>query len=361
MLQHKTIRVLVVEDNYMVREMIRGRLEELDYTVVGEAADGRMALKMVQSIRPEVVLMDIEMPDMDGIEATRQIFALCPTPVVILTAHETPEFVRQASQAGAGAYLVKLPKAAEIERAITIAMARFDDMIELRRLNAELDAFAHTAAHDLQNPLNIIINYAALLQEEARLSEEHQGYLTTLIRSAHRMYNVIEELLLLAVARQAEVAFKPLNMGRIVAEAQLRLTDLIQQYRAEFYFPERWPTALGYAPWVEEVWVNYLSNGIKYGGYGDQPPRLRLGATERSDGSVSFWVRDNGPGLTAEQQARLFTPFTRLDQVRATGYGLGLSIVRRIVERLGGQVGVESEGVSGRGCKFFFTLPTRRD
>ena len=66
-------------------------------------------------------------------------------------------------------------------------------------------------------------------------------------------------------------------------------------------------------------------------------------------------MRDNGPGLTPEEQARLFTPFTRLDQVRARGHGLGLSIVRRIVEKLGGQVGVESE--VGRGSFFFFTLP----
>jgi signal transduction histidine kinase len=66
-------------------------------------------------------------------------------------------------------------------------------------------------------------------------------------------------------------------------------------------------------------------------------------------------VRDNGPGLTPEEQARLFTPFTRLEQVRAKGHGLGLSIVRRIVEKLGGQVGVESE--VGQSSTFSFTLP----
>jgi len=355
--QQKVVRVLIAEDNFMVREMIRGRLEDLGYSVVGEASDGQMTVEMVQSLRPDVVLMDIEMPDVDGIEATRRVYQSCPTPVVILTAHETPGLVEQASRAGAGAYLVKLPKSKEIERAITIAMARFGDMMELRRLNEELDAFAHTAAHDLQNPLNMIINYAALLNEEARLSEEQQEYLNALTRNAHRLDNVIDELLLLAGVRKAKVVMKPLNMGRIVAEAQLRLAHMIQEYQAELYFPERWPTALGHAPWVEEVWVNYLSNGLKYGG---EPPRLRLGATERSDELVSFWVRDNGPGLSNEQQSRLFTPFTRLDQVRATGHGLGLSIVRRIVERLGGQVGVESDGVPGEGCKFFFTLPARR-
>ena len=66
---------------------------------------------------------------------------------------------------------------------------------------------------------------------------------------------------------------------------------------------------------------------------------------------------DNGDGLTSEQQAVLFTPFTRLDQVRTEGYGLGLPIVGRIVDKLGGRVGVESCGVAGEGCLFYFELP----
>jgi signal transduction histidine kinase len=80
-----------------------------------------------------------------------------------------------------------------------------------------------------------------------------------------------------------------------------------------------------------------------------------LGATAQTDGFIRFWVRDNGEGLTAEEQTRLFTPFTRLDKMRAKGHGLGLSIVRRIVEKLGGQVDVTSE--VGQGSAFSFTLP----
>jgi signal transduction histidine kinase len=151
---------------------------------------------------------------------------------------------------------------------------------------------------------------------------------------------------------------KPLDMAAIIAEVQQRLAYMIEEYQAELVLPasSAWPTALGYAPWVEEVWANYLSNAIKYGG---QPPRLELGATvlEEAKGMVRFWVHDNGPGLEPEEQAKLFTPFTQLNQVQAKGHGLGLSIVRRIVEKLGGQVNVESEGIPGRGCVFSFALP----
>jgi signal transduction histidine kinase len=104
---------------------------------------------------------------------------------------------------------------------------------------------------------------------------------------------------------------------------------------------------------VEEVWANYLSNGLRYGG---QPPRLELGATPQKNGFIRFWVKDNGPGTDPNVQAALFKEFTNLHLVRAEGHGLGLTITRRIVEKLGGQVGVESK--LGQGSLFFFTLPT---
>ncbi len=136
----KETRVLVVEDDFVVSEMIRKRVEILGYTVVGEARNGQQAVEMTQSLWPDVILMDIEMPDMDGIEATRRIYESCPTPVVMLTAYDSPELLEQASEAGAGAYLMKLPRPREIERAITIAVARFGDMMVLRNLNADLQA-----------------------------------------------------------------------------------------------------------------------------------------------------------------------------------------------------------------------------
>jgi signal transduction histidine kinase len=76
---------------------------------------------------------------------------------------------------------------------------------------------------------------------------------------------------------------------------------------------------------------------------------------------ICFWVQDNGPGLAPEAQANLFAEFTRLNEVQAEGHGLGLSIVRRIAEKLGGQVGVKSEGVPGQGSLFYFTLPGAKE
>jgi two-component system sensor histidine kinase/response regulator len=360
---YNRIRVLIVEDDTLVGEMLKGILEEIGYTVIGKAVNGREAIEMVQSLLPDVVLMDIEMPDMDGIEATRQILNWHPVPVVMVTAHETPELVHRASKAGVGAYLVKPPDTREVERAITIAMARFDDMMELRRLNTELvirneelDAFAHTVAHDLQSPLGLIVGYAEVLsQDHKSLSDsELETYLQTIMNNGRKVSNIVDALLLLAGVRNRRVESGPLNMARILSEVQKRVAPMVAEYQAEVILSDDWPAALGYASWIEEVWVNYISNAIKYGG---SPPRIELGANPPVDGMVWFWVQDNGAGLSAAEQQRLFTPFTRLDQARVKGYGLGLSIVRRIVEKLGGSVKVESNGIDGQGSRFLFSLP----
>ena len=219
----------------------------------------------------------------------------------------------------------------------------------------DLDAFAHTVAHDLKNPLNTCILSGSLLERSIDVMPEatRQRSVQAILNGAHKMNDIIDALLLLAGVRQMEaVDTRQLDMQGIVGEVLARLDSMIREAQAEIILPDTWPVALGYAPWIEEVFANYLSNALKYGG---QPPVVTLGSDCLLDGKVRFWVRDNGAGLTADERARLFTPFTRLHQVEAEGHGLGLSIVRRIVEKLGGEVGIESE--VGQGSLFSFTLP----
>lgn len=229
---------------------------------------------------------------------------------------------------------------------------------ELEARNADLDAFAHTVAHDLKNPLSAIIGFAALLDTELATKGENETTLRNvkrIVQAGHKMNYIIEELLLLSTIRKvSEVETRPVAMGEVVQEALTRLQMEIEQSGAHISLPTHWPEVCAHPAWVEEVWTNYLSNAIKYGGH---PPNIVVGWDEVPDHPelLRFWVQDNGPGLTDEEQQRLFTPFTRLDKVRAKGHGLGLSIVRRIVEKLGGTVGVIS--APGQGSTFWFTLP----
>ncbi len=249
---------------------------------------------------------------------------------------------------------------------------------DLEAQNAELAAFDRTVAHELKNLLSRIIGYAEVLAEQETVARDQQllRCLGAIARDGRKLCSIVDDLLVLCGASFEEPQIEPLDTGSIVSRALERLAPTITRYQAEVVLPDAWPVALGYAPWVEEVWVNYVSNACKYGGF---LPRIELGAdlhssppSERSvdadrvwvgaggiEGgkTVRFWVRDSGPGLSPEQQARLFRPFARLHPARADGNGLGLSIVRQLVTKLGGQVGVESDGVPGQGSTFTFDLP----
>lgn len=225
---------------------------------------------------------------------------------------------------------------------------------DLHNRNEDLDAFSHTVAHDLKNPAGLIVGFSeAMLEDlESYSLDDIRHYLRLISRNGRKIDDIINELLLLASVRQEEIEPQPLDIPAILAEVQERLAFLITDTQADLLMPDTWPQAWGHAPWIEEVWANYISNAIKYGG---TPPRVELGATTRPDQTVVFWVSDNGDGLSEEEKERLFLPFTQLKKVRAKGSGLGLSIVRRIINRLDGQVGVRSE--PGTGSTFFFTLP----
>ncbi|MDF1515739.1 MAG: response regulator, partial [Anaerolineae bacterium] len=237
---------------------------------------------------------------------------------------------------------------------------------DLETQNAELNAFAHTVAHDLKNPLTSMIGFSTILMDHRDELPDHLvgQHIDYIFRSAQTMNNIIRELLLLASVREKdEIPISELSMEEIVFEVLQRLDYLVDESGAGIQIPSSWPTAMGYAPWIEEVWTNYISNGLKYGGDPEQgvKPQLILGAEvippneESQIPLVHFWVRDNGSGLTEKEMAQLFTPFERLHNVRTEGHGLGLSIVQRIVEKLDGKVDFHSE--VGVGSVFGFTLP----
>jgi two-component system sensor histidine kinase/response regulator len=364
--------ILIVDDTPANLRLLVRMLSEHGFKVRA-VLSGQQAITAAQAAPPDLILLDIRMPEMDGYEACRLLKADERTreiPVLFISALSETEDKVKAFTVGGVDYITKPFQAEEVlarvrthlalrnlNRQLQAANAELArQLAELAERNQDLDAFAHTVAHDIKNPVSQILGYSELLMTdyEVMSADERNRSLQTLVKTSDKIVNILDELLLLSQVRQVDVQRTPLDMSSIVAEARRRLHHVLEDYHAQVVLPARWPEALGYAPWVEEVWVNYLSNGCKYGG---RPPRLELGGEKLADGRVSFWLKDNGGGIAPDDLARLFTPFTRLDQVRARGHGLGLSIVRRIVEKLGGQVGIASEGVPGHGSVFRFTLP----
>lgn len=251
------------------------------------------------------------------------------------------------------ANLLLLRDISEQKRA-ALAMEQYARELEVH--NEDLDAFAHTVAHNLKAPLTHIILAADLLDlNKSTMNADCLSYVNTIVSYGRKMTEIIDDLLLLAEVRAREdLLLLPLNMTRLVRDVELRLRSLINQYNARITIidADTWPQVIGYAPWIEEVWTNYITNALKYGG---RPPQLEIGGILQTNGTARFWVRDNGDGITLEEQQALFQPFSRLKSPGVEGHGLGLSIVRRIIEKLGGNVRVESQ--IGNGSEFSFILP----
>ncbi len=226
---------------------------------------------------------------------------------------------------------------------------------ELEAQNRELDAYAHSVAHDLKTPLTTIVGVSALMQsEKIQLAPEQTKESSSIInRTARKMSAIIDALLLLAsVRRTDDVSPSIINLRALAEEACERLDQMANQHAASIEFVGEWKNAMGYSQWIEEVWTNYISNAIKYGG---TPPNIQIGCATTEDNMIKCWVRDHGKGIAMARRAELFIQFSRLDPHSSEGHGLGLSIVKRIIQRLHGEVGYEE--AEGEGGVFWFTLP----
>jgi AmiR/NasT family two-component response regulator len=139
----QTIRVLIAEDEALIRLDLKEMLEEEGYSVVGEVGDGRQAVDLAQELRPDLVILDIQMPVLDGLAAAEEIAAARIAPVIVLTAFSQRELVERARDAGAMAYLVKPFSKNDLVPAIEVARARFAELSaldgEVRTLEERLE------------------------------------------------------------------------------------------------------------------------------------------------------------------------------------------------------------------------------
>ena len=124
-MKHKLLHIFLADDHEVLREGLKRLLDEQpDMEVVGEASNGRSTCQQVKNLRPEVVVMDVSMPDMNGVQATKRIRQECPdVKVMALTAHEDPSYLRQLLQAGASGYVLKRAASKELIRAIRVVAA----------------------------------------------------------------------------------------------------------------------------------------------------------------------------------------------------------------------------------------------
>ncbi len=222
--------------------------------------------------------------------------------------------------------------------------------------NRELDAYGYTIAHDLKAPLNLIYGYTNLLELVSgdAASDQMLDYIGRINDGVVMMTRMIDQLLLLARLSDQNEVLEAVEVMPVLVQAIERFQTAIEDRRIQIDIMEHLPNVCGHAAWLEEVFANLIGNAIQYMGAHNERPCIRVRA--RTVGShVRYEIRDNGIGIAPVDQERLFTRFTRLDNLHTGGDGLGLTIVQRIITRLNGSVGVES--AAGTGSTFWFTLP----
>jgi signal transduction histidine kinase len=230
---------------------------------------------------------------------------------------------------------------------------RRDD--ELHRSNDELKQFAFVASHDLQEPLRSVTSFCDMLKTECqgKLTLDAESFLERIVNGVGRMKALVTDLLNYSrVSREAQIDFEQIELRKVVTEALANLQGSIKDSDAEIYCGEL-PKVTGDRTQLVQVFQNLIGNAIIY--RGPRPPQIHIEAIIRHK-LCEIVVRDNGIGISAEHYERIFEIFKRLhNRAKYPGTGIGLAVCRKVVERHGGKIWVESQ--PGQGSVFRFTLP----
>ena len=363
----RPIRVLVVDDNAGFRESLLSLLEAGNLQVVGEAGSGAEALGLVPTLEPDVVLMDVRMPMMDGIEATRRLKEAFPDlGVVALSGHEDQEIVRGMLVAGASGYVLKdsdgddiltaVSRAAEggallspevtpsVIEELTEALAR--ERRRTRELQAAQDALVERSArrqelvarlsHELRTPVTVILGVAQTLAEVNATPEQETELLARLVARARDLARLVERFELAIDAGLTEQV-DVIEVAQDVAARDGRVDVVAETAPLEANLNR------GVARRVLEELVD---NALRFSPAGS---RVEVRAEPAADG-IRVRVADRGPGIAAHEHERIFGPLEQLEELNIRihqGAGMGLALARTAARAMGGDVVLESSDTEG--------------
>ncbi|MGA2019768.1 MAG: ATP-binding protein [Candidatus Sulfotelmatobacter sp.] len=365
------LRVLLIEDNHLDAELVLRAMRLDGFDVSARVVQDEAGF--VEALRthcPEVVLADYNLPTWRGMEALDVLRRKgLDIPMIMVSGALGDVTAVECIKQGATDYVLKdglarLPEV--VRRALRekqehgLRHQAEKDLAkkaeELARSNADLEQFAYVASHDLQEPLRMVTAYTQLLAERYRgkLDDNADKFIGYASEGALRMQVLIQDLLAFSRVGRKESAGESVDCELIMKDVLQTLASSIQESGAVVTYANL-PAVWADRTQMAQVFQNLIGNAIKFRG---KEPSLISVQAEKSDQQWLFTVRDNGIGIAPEDAENIFVVFQRLHaRTEYPGNGIGLAICKKIIERYGGRIWVESQ--AGSGSVFKFSLPLR--
>ncbi len=366
--------IFIIDDIMENVKIIGSILLENGYDI-SMANNGHMALNMIDKISPDLILLDIMMPDINGFEVCKRFKSIEKTkniPVIFLTARSDSDDIIKGFKLGGVDYITKPFNAEElvvrVKTHIDLKLSK-DLIIEqndkLKKLNEEKNVFLGIAAHDLKNPLTgMMVSNDALIKFIEKLSkEEILDFADSIKSSGRRMLKIINNLLDINSFEEGKIKLNlkkiDLNkvIGKVIREHEHRTAH--KKINVHFESGVEWPVFADEDK-AEQIFDNLFSNAVKFSPF---EKNITINAknnhaNEKGRKFLRLEIKDEGPGFTEEDKKKLFMKFTRLSATptdKEGSTGLGLSIVKRLVDEMNGNIACESE--YGNGAVFIVDLP----
>lgn len=387
-------RLLIIDDTPDSIRALLSFLTHANFTVLF-AQDGEEGIQTAEYAHPDLILLDVMMPKIDGFIVCERLKTNPHTqdiPILLMSSlTDTVDSVK-GLHLGAVDYITKpfdheevlmrvqthlrlcsqkqaLKKEICLHASTQKNLQETKHLLEermkqlhicsttLARCSSELNSLSEVLFWDVKKAFYNIINIMVMLRKKCTLGFLMDEKLLTKLYFVEKINQDLSKKiaalsLLVNLSKSIKVNLHPIDMPSLIAKIiHQRLAVTLKHYQAIIYLPPVWPRVQSYLPWVEEIWFYYIQYSLQW----SEQPHLTLGANAIDDKTLCFWIQSKGHALTPAEQARLFIPLADLHKIGIKDHDIGLTIVRQIVEKLGGQVGVES--ILNQGNRLYFTLP----
>ena len=359
---HSKNRILIVDDDELVVNSFEKSLSQYENFIIDKTTNGNQALKLVNLNDYDIVITDIVMPELDGIQLLRQIKKLKPeTEVILITAFSSYNSAVDAIHFGATDYLSKPFNPEELKIRILKAIKKRELIREKTEKAEEMERLSYTIAHDFKSILITIKAFIKILDEEfgTEIGNEGKYILDRIKINIENMENMVEGLLQYTRIGKLNVLWEDISTYNFIVDIVDNFKPLLNKKNIKLLLDENIPNVHFYREGLKQIFYNLIDNAIKYSRE-EVDSYIKIGTIPEysKGGYIQFYIEDNGIGISKDKQKNIFDIFQRDTKIKSSGYGIGLAIVKRTLETAKCDIYVESE--PDQYTVFFFKLPTAK-